>query len=74
MHVVEVAPQSEVAVARALSRKRNIQFAEPDELVGLSEHMPPNDPKYPSAWHLQTIGAPMSKPNQDGKDGTYKIR
>ncbi len=72
VHIVEVTPQSEVAVARALSRKRNIQFAEPDELVELSETVP-DDPKYGSAWHLQTIGAPMAWDTASGSGVTVAV-
>jgi len=59
VHIVTVPRQAEAAVARALSQRGDIQFAEVDELLELSE-ITPNDPKYSSAWHLQTIGAPSA--------------
>jgi subtilisin family serine protease len=72
VRVVEVAPQAEEAVARALSRRRDIQFAEVDRLVELSE-ITPNDPQYSSAWHLQTIGAPTAWNTAAGDGVTVAI-
>ena len=72
VHIVEVAPQAEAAVLRALSRNRNVQFAEPDQLVELSETVP-NDPNYPAAWHLQTIGAPVAWDTASGGGVTVAI-
>ena len=72
VRVVEVAPKAEAAVALALSRRRDIQFAEVDRLVELSE-ITPNDPQYSSAWHLQTIGAPTAWNTAAGDGVTVAI-
>jgi thermitase len=57
VHVVQVPPQAEEAVARALSHNPHIEFAEPDELIPPDQTIP-NDPDYPNAWHLPKILAP----------------
>ena len=50
VHIVEVAPQAERAVARALSNHRHIKFAEVD--MAVAPILVANDPKFSSAWHL----------------------
>lgn len=72
VHIVEVAPQAEDAVVRALRHNPNIQFAEPDELLPPVETIP-NDPKYPLAWHLQTIGAPIAWDKSSGSGVTVAV-
>jgi thermitase len=59
IHVVQVAPQAEDAVARALSRNPHVKFAEKDMLVEGSEFIP-NDPQYAQAWHLPKVQAPFA--------------
>lgn len=57
VHVIEVPPQAEEAVVRALSRNPHVKFAEKDFLVELSQVIP-DDPRYGNAWHLPRIQAP----------------
>jgi thermitase len=56
VHVVNVPAQAEEAVVRALSKNPNVEFAELDKAVELSATTP-NDPQFPSAWHLPKIQA-----------------
>ncbi len=65
IHVVEVPPQAEQAVARALSRNPHIQFAEVDGLA--TANFIPNDPTYPSQWHLPKIQAPQAWDSTQGQ-------
>ena len=57
VHVIEVPKGAEEAFARRLARHPHVKAAEVDELVPL-EALVPNDPQYPSAWHLAKIQAP----------------
>ena len=50
-HIVEVPPQAEDAIIRALSNNPNIEYAEKDMWVELSM-VTPNDPSFSSQWHL----------------------
>ena len=59
LHVVDVPPQSEEAVARALSMDPNVEFAELDRAVKI-EVTVPNDPNYGYQWHLPKIQSPAS--------------
>ena len=59
IHIVQVAPRSEDAVARALSRNPHIKFAEKDMLVEATEYIP-DDPQYAQAWHLPKVQAPLA--------------
>lgn len=52
--IIEVPVQAEDAVARALSKNKDISFAEKDMAVEISEFIP-NDPQYSSAWHLPNM-------------------
>lgn len=65
VHVIQVPPQAEDAVARALSKNPRIAFAEKDMLVELTESTP-NDPNFSSAWHLPKIQAPLAWDNSRG--------
>jgi hypothetical protein len=65
VHIVQVPPQAEEAVVRALSRNPHIEFAEVDAIHELTAL--PNDPSsYNSstntwpAWHLPKIEAPAA--------------
>ena len=56
VHVVEVPARAEDAVARALARNPQIQFAEKDSLLPAAE-LVPGDPRYADAWHLPAVQA-----------------
>ena len=64
LHVVQVPPQAEEAVARALAKNPHVKFAEPDMLVEAEQI--PDDPNYASAWHLPKIQAPTAWDNSQG--------
>ncbi len=71
LHVVEVPPQAEEAVARALAKNPNVKFAELDMLV--EPGAVPSDPSYSSAWHLPKIGAPTAWDTTMGSSVTIAI-
>lgn len=54
--VVSVPAGAEAEVAQALSQNPKIDFAEVNGLV--TAQAVPNDPYYPSQWHLSSISAP----------------
>jgi len=60
LHVVEVPPTAEAAVAEALSHNPHIKFAELDMEITPADAVTPNDPKYSSQWHLPKIQAPTA--------------
>ncbi len=64
VHIVEVPPQAEEAVARALSRNPHIKFAEVDGLM--PPGFVPNDPSFSKQWHLQKIQAPTAWDSSQG--------
>jgi len=72
VHIVEVPPQAEQAVVRALSQNPHVKFAEVDGLVHPSAFIP-NDPVYPSQWHLQTIQAPTAWDATQGTGVTVAV-
>lgn len=72
IHIVEVAPQSEEAVIKALSHNPHIEFAEKDLLLDLNEVIP-NDPNYSKAWHLPKIQAPLAWEFSGGENITVAI-
>lgn len=72
IHKIEVPPQAEEAVARALSRNPSIKFAERDMLVQASEIIP-NDPRYADAWHLPVIQASLAWDDSQGDGVTVAI-
>ncbi len=72
VHVVNVPPQAEDAVARALAKNPNVAFAEKDMLLELSAVIP-NDPKYSSGWHLPKIDATNAWDNATGQGITVAI-
>lgn len=57
VHVISVPEHAEERVRSALSRNPNIEFAELNRYHELADYTP-NDPKFSSAWHLQTMGLP----------------
>ncbi len=71
VHIVEVPPQAEEAVARALSRNPHIQFAEVDALV--EPVLIPNDPSYGSQWHLPKVEVPAAWDLSQGAGVTTAI-
>lgn len=72
VHFIELPPQANApAVAAALSRNRNLKFAEVDALVE-SEFFP-TDPYYSNAWHLPKIGAPSAWDYTQGNGVTIAI-
>jgi subtilisin family serine protease len=71
LHIVEVPPQAEEAVARALAKNPNVKFAELDMQVAAEQI--PNDPKYTSAWHLPKIQAPTAWDSSQGNNVTIAI-
>lgn len=71
VHIVEVSPRAELAVARALSRNPRIAFAEPDYL--LEPVAAPNDPKFANQWHLPKMQAPTAWDIADGSGVTVAV-
>lgn len=71
VHIVEVPPQAEQAVARALSRNPHVKFAEVDGL--LKPDFEPNDPSYPQQWHLPKIQAPAAWDLTQGEGVTVAV-
>lgn len=71
LHIVEVPPQAEEAVARALANNPHVKFAELDLLVEAEQV--PNDPNYTSAWHLPKIQAPTAWDRSQGAGVTVAI-
>lgn len=72
VHIVELPPEANaVAVVRALRKNRNLKFAELDGAV--RPQLYPDDPKYPSAWHLPKIGAPTAWDGSQGAGITIAI-
>ncbi len=56
--IVSLPPNaSETAFERAFRNRAEVEFAEVDRLVA-PDGTTPNDPLYPSQWHLQKIAAP----------------
>jgi thermitase len=62
VYLVQVPPQAEEAVARALAKNPHIAFAEVDMAVPPADMavapaaLTPNDPQFNNAWHLPQIG------------------
>ena len=60
IHVVELPPTANLnAVANAFSGRAEVQFTEPDMYLPPVQ-VTPNDPSYPSQWHLPRIQAPTA--------------
>ncbi len=73
LHVVQLpSGADEVAVAAALSRNPNVQFAELDMLVA-PDDTGANDPYFEDAWHLSKIGAPSAWDDSLGEGVTVAI-
>ncbi|HBY60979.1 MAG TPA: peptidase S8 [Solibacterales bacterium] len=61
VHVVKLpGTASEVAFAKVFKGLREVEFAEPDEIHEHQQAVQPNDPSYPSQWHLPKIQAPSA--------------
>jgi len=71
LHIVEVPPRAEEAVAQALAHNPNVEFAELDMQVEAGQI--PNDPSYASAWHLPKIQAPLAWDSSQGSGVTIAI-
>ncbi|MCB1770246.1 MAG: S8 family serine peptidase [Candidatus Competibacteraceae bacterium] len=71
LHIIQVPPQAEEAVARALAHNPNVKFAELDMQVEAEQI--PNDPNYASAWHLPKIQAPTAWDSSQGSNITIAI-
>jgi thermitase len=71
-HIVEVPPQAEEAVIKALSNNPHIEYAEKDMLVTPSIFIP-DDPRYASQWHLPKIQAPTAWEASTGEGITVAI-
>ncbi|GAB4252820.1 S8 family serine peptidase [Deferrisoma sp.] len=65
-HVVEVPPQAQEAVLQALRHNPHVSFAEPD--MAVPPEGVPDDPRYPSQWHLPAVGAPPAWDTSRGED------
>ena len=58
IHVLELPPTAnEMAVIHSLQARPEVAFAEPDYILPLQQQVTPNDPYYPSEWHLGKIQA-----------------
>ena len=55
VHRVRVPPSALEAIERALARRPEVKFVERNRL--LAPDLAPNDPSYPSQWHLPKISA-----------------
>ncbi|MCP5159414.1 MAG: S8 family serine peptidase [Gammaproteobacteria bacterium] len=71
LHLVQVPPHAEEAVARALANNPHVKFAELDMQVEAEQI--PNDPNYASAWHLPKIQAPTAWDSSQGNNVTIAI-
>jgi len=71
-HIVQVPPQAEDAVIRALSHNPQIDFAEKNPLLEPSA-IAPNDPYYTKEWHLAKIQAPGAWDYSAGEGITVAI-
>ena len=72
LYRASVRPQDEDALVQALSKRPEVEIAEPDSVVTLSPEPGlevtddaqkegfPNDPMYPKQWHLDQIGMPKA--------------
>jgi hypothetical protein len=59
IHILHLGSEgAEEAVAKAFANRPEVEFAEPDGLV--EPDRIPNDPDFPSQWHLTQIGGPTA--------------
>jgi thermitase len=58
VHRIRVAPAALEAVERALSKRPEVKFVERNGVLELNTV--PNDPMYPSEWHLDKVGVPSA--------------
>ncbi|HEV8484186.1 MAG TPA: peptidase S8, partial [Blastocatellia bacterium] len=60
VHILELpANANEEAFAEAFKSQPEVEFAELDHIVA-PDAMTPNDPSYPSEWHLPKIASPTA--------------
>jgi subtilisin family serine protease len=69
--VLNVPEESEAALARALAKNPNIEFAEVNGIAELA--MTVNDTYFASEWHLPKIGAPIAWDTSTGSGVTIAI-
>jgi subtilisin family serine protease len=71
IHVVQLPPNaSEVAYRNAFRQRSEIEFAELDEILPLTQTTTaPNDPYYSSQWHLEKISTPKAWSVTTGSPG-----
>jgi hypothetical protein len=72
LRVVEVGHGQEELMVQALAADPSVAFAELDRLVKPGS-VTPNDPKYPSAWHLATMQLPSAWDNSYGNGVTVAV-
>jgi subtilisin family serine protease len=72
VHVVEVPEHAEDAVAAALAHNPHIKYAEKDMLMAPTATSA-NDPNYSSAWHLDTLNAPVAWDSSKGDGVTVAV-
>ena len=69
VHVLELGDGADVeAYARVLKMQPAVEFVEPDYLCYPVDAMTPDDPLYPSQWHLSAIGCPAAWGMTAGSD------
>jgi len=69
VHVLELGDDADVeAHARVLKVQPEVEFVEPDYLCYPVDAMTPDDPLYPSQWHLSAIGCPTAWGMTSGSD------
>jgi len=66
VRIINVPIGAEEALARALSRNPNIEFAETDQVHTLEEIFP-NDTYFNASWHLPKVNAPLAWDLSSGK-------
>ena len=72
VHIISVPPGAEDKVIKALAHNPNIEFAEKDLYLQPNDYTP-NDPKFPDAWHLQTMNLPGAWDSSRGDGVTVAV-
>lgn len=72
VHIVKVPAQAEEQVVAALSHNPNIEFAELDMRIGHEEFIP-DDPKFGSQWHHNTMNSSFAWDTTAGAGVTVAI-
>ena len=58
VHRVKVPPQSIDAIEKALAKRKDVKFVERNRRI--PSNLTPNDPSFPSQWHLTKVSAPQA--------------